>query len=99
MLALVARGFDNGNVSASFKGLATKGMVPITRTPSGNAEAVDLTQEVRKQIIGAWYPFPELKTCPNAGRYPLQEMPTYDVATIEVFMAWHEGTQSALIKP
>lgn len=41
--ALVALGFDKGNVSTSLKGLAAKGLVTITRTPGGKAEAVDLT--------------------------------------------------------
>jgi DNA-binding MarR family transcriptional regulator len=33
--ALVARGFDKGNVSTSLKGLEAKGLVTITRTPGG----------------------------------------------------------------
>jgi len=41
--ALVARGHDKGHVSASLTGLAAKGLVTITRTPGGKAEAVDLT--------------------------------------------------------
>lgn len=40
--ALVAQGFDKGHVSTSLKGLVT-----ITRTPGGTAEAVDLTAEGR----------------------------------------------------
>jgi DNA-binding MarR family transcriptional regulator len=41
--ALVAQGGDKGNVSTSLKGLEVKGLVTITRTPGGKAEAVDLT--------------------------------------------------------
>jgi DNA-binding MarR family transcriptional regulator len=48
--ALVARGHDTGNVSASLTGLATKGLVTITRTPGGKAEAVELTPEGRHQV-------------------------------------------------
>jgi hypothetical protein len=40
---LVAWGVDKGTVSTSLKGLATKGLVTIARTPGGKAEAVDLT--------------------------------------------------------
>jgi len=43
--ALVALGFDKGNLSTSLKGLAAKGLVTIARTPGGKAEAVDLTAE------------------------------------------------------
>jgi DNA-binding MarR family transcriptional regulator len=45
--ALVARGHDKGNVSTSLTGLEVKGLVTITRTPGGKAEAVDLTVEGR----------------------------------------------------
>ena len=38
--AMVAQGFDKGNVSTSLKGLERKGLVTITRTPGGRAEAV-----------------------------------------------------------
>jgi DNA-binding MarR family transcriptional regulator len=48
--ALVARGHDQGNVSASLTGLATKGLVTIARTPGGKAEAVALTPEGRHQV-------------------------------------------------
>lgn len=47
---LVALGFDKGNVSTSLKGLAAKGLVTITRTPGGRAEAVDLTAEGRNRV-------------------------------------------------
>jgi DNA-binding MarR family transcriptional regulator len=47
--ALVARGHDKGNLSASLKGLEAKGLVTITRTPGGRAEAVDLTAEGRNR--------------------------------------------------
>jgi DNA-binding MarR family transcriptional regulator len=50
MQVLVARGHDKGNVSASLTGLAAKGLVTITRTPGGKAEAVDLTAEGRHQV-------------------------------------------------
>jgi DNA-binding MarR family transcriptional regulator len=45
--APAARGFDKGNVSTSLKGLAAKGLITITRTPRGRAEAVDLSAEGR----------------------------------------------------
>ena len=48
--ALVASGVDKGNVSTSLKGLAAKGLVTITRTPGGRAEAVDLTAEGRNRV-------------------------------------------------
>ena len=48
--ALVARDHDKGNVSTSLTGLAAKGLVTITRTPGGKAEAVDLTREGRDQV-------------------------------------------------
>jgi DNA-binding MarR family transcriptional regulator len=48
--ALVARGHDKGNVSTSLTGLAAKGLVTITRTPGGKAEAVELTPEGRHQV-------------------------------------------------
>jgi DNA-binding MarR family transcriptional regulator len=47
--ALVALGFDKGNVSTSLKGLEAKGLVRITRTSGGKAEAVDLTAEGRQR--------------------------------------------------
>jgi DNA-binding MarR family transcriptional regulator len=48
--ALVAQEVDKGNVSTSLKGLAAKGVVTITRTPGGRAEAVDLTAEGRHRV-------------------------------------------------
>ena len=51
MRALVARGHDKGNVSASLAGLEAKGLVRITRTPGGKAEAVDLTPAGRRQVV------------------------------------------------
>jgi DNA-binding MarR family transcriptional regulator len=50
VLALVAQGFDKGNVSTSLKGLEAKGLVTIARTPGGRAEAVDLTAEGRNRV-------------------------------------------------
>jgi DNA-binding MarR family transcriptional regulator len=47
---VMARGFDKGNVSTSLKGLEAKGLVTITRTPGGKAEAVDLTREGRNRV-------------------------------------------------
>ena len=49
--ALVARGHDKGNVSASLTGLEAKGLVTITRTPGGKAEAVDLTPAGRRAVV------------------------------------------------
>jgi DNA-binding MarR family transcriptional regulator len=48
--ALVALGFDKGNVSTSLKGLEAKGWVRLTRTPGGKAEAVDLTTAGRNRL-------------------------------------------------
>jgi len=48
--ALVVLGFDKGNVSTSLKGLEAKGLITITRTPGGRAEAVDLTAEGRNRV-------------------------------------------------
>jgi DNA-binding MarR family transcriptional regulator len=48
--ALVALGFDKGNVSTSLKGLEAKGWVRLTRTPGGKAVAVDLTAEGRDRV-------------------------------------------------
>jgi DNA-binding MarR family transcriptional regulator len=48
--ALVARGHDTGNLSTSLKGLEAKGLVTITRTPGGKAEAVALTPAGRRQV-------------------------------------------------
>jgi DNA-binding MarR family transcriptional regulator len=48
--ALVAQGVDKGNVSTSLKGLEAKGLVTITRTPGGHAEAVDLTREGHNRV-------------------------------------------------
>jgi DNA-binding MarR family transcriptional regulator len=41
---------DQGNLSTSLKGLEAKGLVHITWTPGGRAEAVDLTPEGRNRI-------------------------------------------------
>jgi DNA-binding MarR family transcriptional regulator len=41
---------DKGNLSTSLKGLERKGLVTITRTPGGQAEAVDLTPKGRTQV-------------------------------------------------
>jgi predicted MarR family transcription regulator len=49
--ALVARGHDTGNVSASLTGLAAKGLITITRTPGGKAEAVDITPAGRHEVV------------------------------------------------
>ena len=49
--ALMARGHDKGNVSTSLKGLEAKGLVRITRTPGGKAEAVDLTPAGRHAVV------------------------------------------------
>jgi DNA-binding MarR family transcriptional regulator len=40
---------DKGKVSTSLKGLEAKGLVAITRTPGGKAEAVTLRAEGRKR--------------------------------------------------
>jgi DNA-binding MarR family transcriptional regulator len=48
--AMVALGFDKGNVSTSLKGLEAKELVTTARTPGGRAEAVDLTSEGRNRV-------------------------------------------------
>jgi DNA-binding MarR family transcriptional regulator len=48
--ALVILGFDKGNVSTSLKGLEAKGLVTNTPAPGGQAEAVDLTREMRNRV-------------------------------------------------
>jgi DNA-binding MarR family transcriptional regulator len=45
-----AMAHDKGNLSTSLKGLEAKGLVTITPTPSGRAEAVDLTREGRNRV-------------------------------------------------
>ena len=45
-----AMAHDKGNLSASLKGLEAKGLVTITRTPGGKAEAVDLTPAGRHRV-------------------------------------------------
>jgi DNA-binding MarR family transcriptional regulator len=45
-----AMAHDKGNLSTSLKGLEAKGLVTITRTPGGRAEAVDLTREGRDRV-------------------------------------------------
>ena len=47
--ALVAFGFEQGNVSRSLKGLEAKGLVTIARTPGGHAKAVALTPAGRRE--------------------------------------------------
>jgi DNA-binding MarR family transcriptional regulator len=42
---------DKGNLSHSLKGLEAKGLVMIVRTPSGKAEAVDLTPAGRQRAV------------------------------------------------
>ena len=40
---------DKGNLSTSLRNLEAKGLVMITRTPGGKAEAVDLTAHGRQR--------------------------------------------------
>jgi DNA-binding MarR family transcriptional regulator len=49
--AMVARGHDQGNLSTSLKGLEAKGLITISRTPGGRAEAVDLTPVGRRLVV------------------------------------------------
>ena len=49
--ALVALDFDKGNVSTSLRGLEAKGLVTVSRTPGGRAEAVDLTPAGRRLVV------------------------------------------------
>jgi len=45
-----ALGHDKSNLSRSLTGLAAKGLVTITRTPGGKAEAINLTPEGRNRV-------------------------------------------------
>jgi DNA-binding MarR family transcriptional regulator len=45
-----ALGHDKGNPSTSLKSLEAKGLVRITRTPGGRAQAVDLTAEGQNRV-------------------------------------------------
>jgi DNA-binding MarR family transcriptional regulator len=46
-----ALGHDKGTLSRSLKGLEAKGLVRITRTPGGKAEAVELTPAGRREVV------------------------------------------------
>ena len=46
-----ALGADKGNLSHSLANLETKGLVWITRTAGGKAEAVDLTPAGRREVV------------------------------------------------
>jgi DNA-binding MarR family transcriptional regulator len=46
-----ALGHDKSNLSRSLTGLAAKGLVTIARTPSGKAEAVELTPAGRREVV------------------------------------------------
>jgi DNA-binding MarR family transcriptional regulator len=41
---------DKGNLSTSLQNLERQGLVTITRTPGGKAEALDLTAEGRDRL-------------------------------------------------
>ena len=45
-----AMAHDKGNLSTSLRNLEAKGLIRITRTAGGKAEAVDLTLEGRQRI-------------------------------------------------
>jgi DNA-binding MarR family transcriptional regulator len=45
-----ALGHEKGNLSHSLATLEAKGLVTVTRTPGGQAEAVDLTAQGRQVI-------------------------------------------------
>jgi DNA-binding MarR family transcriptional regulator len=45
-----ALGHDKSNLSTSLKGLEAKGLITITRTPGGRAEAMDLTAAGRNRV-------------------------------------------------
>ena len=49
--ALVALGFDKGNLSTSLKGLEAKGLVTVTRTTGGKAEVVDMPPAGRREVV------------------------------------------------
>jgi DNA-binding MarR family transcriptional regulator len=46
-----ALGHDKSNLSHSLRNLAAKGLVRITRTPGGKAEAVELTLAGRRLVV------------------------------------------------
>jgi DNA-binding MarR family transcriptional regulator len=46
-----ALGADQGNLSHSLGTLEAKGLVRITRTAGGKAEAVDLTPAGRREVV------------------------------------------------
>lgn len=48
-----------------------------------------LTAEVMRATYLAWYPKAELAVMPNAGHYPMQEVPVYLATLLEAFMAKH----------
>jgi DNA-binding MarR family transcriptional regulator len=45
-----ALGHDKGNLSHSLRNLEAKGLVRLTRTPGGQAQAIDLTPEGRQRV-------------------------------------------------
>jgi DNA-binding MarR family transcriptional regulator len=47
---------DKGNLSTSLVNLEAKGLVTITRTPGGKAEAVDLTPAGRREVVNKAIP-------------------------------------------
>jgi DNA-binding MarR family transcriptional regulator len=49
---------DKGNLSTSLRGLEAKGLVRVTRTPGGKAEAVDLTAagRTRAEVVNKEQP-------------------------------------------
>jgi hypothetical protein len=46
-----ALGHDKGNLSTSLKSLKVKGLVRITRTPGGMAEAMGVTPTGRREVM------------------------------------------------
>jgi DNA-binding MarR family transcriptional regulator len=45
-----ALGHDKGNVSHSLANLTRKGLITLTKTPGGQAEAIDLTAAGRQMV-------------------------------------------------
>jgi len=77
-----------GNVSTSLKGLEAKGLVRITRTPGGKAEAVDLTAEGRARA----------EVLNKAGTTLIVAMDDTTAAALEAYAARHVCPVETIIR-
>jgi pimeloyl-ACP methyl ester carboxylesterase len=50
-----------------------------------------ITADFMRQTIMQWFPNAELTIMPNAGHYPMMEVPIYLATTIEAFLRQHAG--------